>query len=122
MKFFTSILVLFVTAQAIASTPILGWKPGDLNQDQASNSVMVGVRSFVEEANSCTLEYVDGLEAVYGLVDTKNNPVIVVLSTAETYGSRCDLDKYLDCQTSFIKQNDKWTYGETVCESEETRE
>ena len=116
-----SILFLSMANTAVAATPILGWTSTELSQEDASRAVLSGVRSFVEEENSCELEEVWGLEAVNNLRDMFGNPVIVVLSTAQADGVRCNLEKYQDCSTSFYKQNGQWKYESTSCETEEVR-
>lgn len=116
-----SAAVLMVGSMAFAG-PILNWNSAEVSEDDAVQAVQIGVKNFVEDANSCELVNLWGLEAVNHLKDFYSNPLIVVTSIAETSGPRCEISKYLDCNTVFVKEEGVWKYDDTTCDKEESAE
>ena len=118
----SSFFAVFLSAVAMAAPQIINWTTTEISETEAVQITQAGVRYVVEEQNSCVLENAWGLEAVNNLKDYYGNPLIVVNSIAETSGSRCQLDKYLNCSTVFAKENGQWKYDDTTCQKEESAE
>ena len=121
MKFLMSSLLVVLFGSMAFAGPILNWTSKEVAESDAVEAVQVGVKNYVEEANSCELVNVWALEAINHLKDYYGNPLIVVTSTVEAQGARCELSKYLDCNTVFVKDG-VWKYDDTTCDKEESVE
>ena len=122
MRFLMSSLLVLLCGSTSFAGPILNWNSKEVSENEAAQAVQMGVKNYVEEVNSCELVNVWGLEAINHLKDFYGNPLIVVTSTVETRGSRCELDKYLNCSTVFAREDGVWKYDDTTCDKEEASE
>ena len=113
------LLLSFAHASYAAKETILNWATLDLPEADAVRAVKSAVRSVIEEENNCQLEDIFGLQAINNLKGSNGEQVVVVMSTAQADGIRCELEKYQDCSTSFYKVNGTWKYETTTCEKEE---
>lgn len=118
----SSFFVVLLSAVAFAAPQIINWTTTEISESEAVQITNAGVFHVVEQDNECVLENVWGFEAVNTLNDYYGNPLIVVNSIAETSGPRCQLSKYLDCSTVFVKENGQWKYDDTTCDKEESAE
>lgn len=123
MKLIASfVMSLFASTVAFAAPTILNWTSPELLEQDAAQATYTGVLNFVENEKNCSLERTWGLEAINNLHDYYGNPLIVVTSIVETSGARCELAKYLDCSSVFVKEDGVWKYDDTTCDKEESAE
>ena len=115
-------LAVFMMGSMAFAGPILNWKSTEVSEADVAEAVQTSVKNYVEEVSSCELINVWGLEATNHLKDFYGNPLIIVTSIAEASGPRCDLSKYLDCNTVFVKEEGIWKYDDTTCDKEESAE
>lgn len=106
MKSLITVLVLFVSTQALALK--------SMSEFDAIGFSRAGVRAFVENLE-CNLDDIGSFEIEENL--NSSTPSVSVYSLAQTSGRDCKLNPLTQCITQYKFVNQQWKTKNTICDT-----